>query len=398
MHILLHLLLIAAQQGGGGAANAECPVDFSTFDGDVTAALRAVDLGGRFVVLWRRRAGVTEWSGIVLVPRGSAPPAGWDGGQDVTQRLLVALGCPPAMVAHANQVSQPLAFGKAPPVAGDAPRYTRAGGITASVLVLSVVAFGTAVIWTDQRLSYGTDVWAAALAGGLSAALLAYPLFLVAVWVVGAHLRGGPFAGWKWWPAIGIPVTSPIFAGAVVARLLLQADVDRWTAGLAGLDLETPDRTAGFSVSDPEEMEVESAFVRSAWRRTESVHPGAVPRYRPGDKGVIVEWSAGFLGLAPISLQLPDGLRATGTEEVRWIAYLARPQALAALRWSNGRTTDVTWLNLRIVDVRAGALVAHGTAWSAPPGTATPPDAWSVPDADAVALVAEAIAPSYADP
>jgi hypothetical protein len=397
----LHLLIAAAvRQKPSQAAAPDAPLDLSTMDADPATVLREVDLGSRYVRLWTVDAGRIVFSPILVVRRGTLPPGGWKGGADVTQRLLVALGFPPMIVAHANAVSAPSAFPGQPaggvPVP-DSPRYTRTGGFIASTAVFLIVAVCTWAVYAHERYAVQTDVGTALFHGFLVAALVGAPVAWVAAWIVGSHVAGGPFHRRKWGPAFVLPVVAPIVLVAVGARLLLQQDLDRLQSGLSGLDLAGPDLAAGFATSPFDVPEMSYPDAMRSWRLGENRHPPEVPRYGPSDKGVIVDWTEGGRSIAPISLYLPDDLRAERVDEVRWIAYLTRPLSLDAFRYSNGARTDVLWDNLRIVDVPSGRLVAHGTAMSLPPSqTSDAPRQTSVDGRDAAALVVEAIAGSYA--
>lgn len=392
-HLIIHLICWAIREHGGLPGPIEVPVDLSGYRGSAADALRAVDEGYRFAVYWHHHGRMVR-SAITKVRPGTPLPPGWTGGQDVTQRLLVSLGCPPLLVAHANVVSRPLRF-PPPPIAVDSTRYTRTGGVGATFVMLVVALTGTVFAWAWQRDAHDADLAGSVVRGAAIGAFMIAPAFVVSAWIVGAHLRDGPFEGRRWWPMLGLLAGSPALLGALGARQAWQAELEGVAATFAALDIAGPDRAAGFAASKADEMAVPPPDRSRSWRGVANVHPYGVRRYGPGDKGVLVDWTRGAAGVAALSARLPADRRATAPEEVRWIAYLARRVDPEGLRWTNGQVTRVEWLNLRIVDVRSGRLVAKGTSWTVPPETGARPAAVAVSDEEALALVREAIATSY---
>jgi hypothetical protein len=173
-----------------------------------------------------------------------------------------------------------------------------------------------------------------------------------------------------WWPLVA-PIALPPAGAAALTYADASAFVTGWESDMAGLDLDGPDRAAGWATADPAVPEVlpaqEVLEGLDAWTYGESVRPVGQPPYGPADGGVIVAWSAQGRAIERTTLQLPEDRRALRPEEVRWVAFVSRDRL---------------------------QLVGHATAQAAPPRSSKHPASfYGVERSAEIAAILAAIEP-----
>jgi hypothetical protein len=388
-----HALLLLILWMTGRRSTSDSPLDLSAIDANPEAIADSVRTGTRYIRQSRvLDDGRVEVSPVMALAPECDPPGGWTGGQDVTRLLMFRVGLSSDRVGQLDGLQSPVPFDQRL----DEPQvFSVAKGVILACVVAAAVLGTSAGLYDWERTDFENDLTHAVMLGTMASFFVA-PIAILGGLAIGVADRGGPLVGRAWWAAL-IPIVLPVLGASVGARRALEADHDRLLAALAALDLDGPDQANGFDRADPGTPEIEPPADTEptiAWSRGENLHSPEVPPYGPGDKGVIVDWTREKRQIADVSVLLPDDLRAERRDDVRWIAYLARPRTQAAFQYDDGTSTSLDWLNIRIVDVRTGALVGHGSAMITPPDKMQrPPSHIATPDTAALAAILQALSP-----
>ncbi len=391
--MLLHILLHAAASNSSKER-----FDLGDIDARPANVAAEVDVGlVRYVRLNRLVDNRMEYSSVVMLRPGDPIPPGWTSGTDVTQRVMASVGLPPKVVAAANQRSKPIKF---PPPEIPVRWQPRAAALAAVLLVgwTAVLSYG---LYRSALDDYPEQVWPAVLVGLVVYGMFVFPPALFAAIASGLTTHGGPLHRR---PVIALGLAALLAVPCAWAHAdgsaRSHAELVAWRGAVVDLDLAGPDRSAGFATVDPlvpGALPPEGADPFRAWAMMENIHPAGVPRYGPGDHGVVVDWAPGAWDLSTTSLRLPPSLRATGDDDVAWIAYVSHARIDDAFQFSDGTRVAVGWVNLRVVDRATGQLVSKGASMAAPPRSAKNPSSmYDVSSEDEVRLIEAALRDSYA--